>query len=196
MDWHEIVAIVSGIITAVAVVPYVRDMLRSTTRPNLVTWGLWLLIQSVLIAAQFSAGASWSVVLPLVEMVTVGIVFVLGVVGYGYKKYGWLDIVCFSLVIAALILWQITDQPVVALILSVVADFVAVIPTLKKSYLDPTSETPSAYLLVVIAAFLAGISTTLIDLPNLIWPVYIFALNGSVLALILLGRSAKKKIFR
>lgn len=192
MDWHASLALVTGIITAAAVIPYVRDMLHGTTRPNLVTWGLWLLIQAIFISAQFSSGASWSVVLPLMEMLTVGIVFFLGLFGYGYKKYGRLDIVCLLIAIAAIVLWQITDEPMVALILSVLADFVAVIPTFKKSYLDPKSETPLAYLMVVVASVFAGASTTIFDVANLIWPIYIGALNGTVLILILLGRRRKR----
>ncbi len=191
MDWHAALALLTGIITAVAVVPYVRDMLHGTTRPNLVTWGLWLLIQSIFISAQFSSGASWSVVLPLVEMGTVGAVFFLGLVGYGYKKYGWLDAVCLVIAVAAIVLWQMTDEPMVALVLSVFADFVAVLPTFKKAYFDPKSETPLAYLLVVIASVLAAASTTIFDVANLLWPLYIFALNGAVLCLILLGRTRK-----
>ncbi len=192
MDWHAGFALVTAVITIVAVVPYLRDMLYGTTRPNLVTWGLWLLIQAIFISAQFSSGASWSVVLPLMEMVTVGIVFFLGLFGYGYKKYGRLDGVCLAIALAAIVLWQLTDEPMVALVLSVFADFVAVLPTFKKAYLDPKSETPSAYLLVVIASIFAAASTTIFDVANLMWPIYIGVLNGTVLVLILLGRKRFK----
>ncbi len=193
MDWHEGAALLAGVITLIAVVPYVRDMLRGTTRPNLVSWGLWTLIHIIFISAQFSAGASWSVVLPLVELFTVGGVFMLGLAGYGYKKYGPLDLVCLAVAIAAIVLWQLTQEPLAALILSVVADIIATIPTLKKSYLDPHSETPLAYFLIVISAIVAGASTTLFDLPNLIWPVYIFAINAAVLCFILAGRFGQKQ---
>lgn len=191
MDWHQIAAILTGVLTVGAVIPYVWDMLRGTTRPNIVTWGLWLLIQAIFISAQFASGASWSVVLPLTEVFTVGIVFILALFGYGYKKYGPLDVVCLCTALAAIVLWQITTEPLVALVMSVAADLVASIPTLKKAYFDPASETPSAYLLVVISALFAATSSTLIDIPNLIWPVYIFSLNAAVLGCILLGRRAK-----
>jgi hypothetical protein len=193
MGWHEWAAAVTVIITAIAVVPYVRDMLRGSTRPNIVTWGLWLLIHFIFVPAQLSAGASWSIVLPLTEMCTVALVFLLAVFGYGYKKYGLLDGVCLVVALAAIALWQLTNAPIVALVLSVGADLIATVPTLAKSYKDPYSETPSAYLLVVVSSILAGASTTLYDVPNLIWPVYIGLLNATVLTLILLGRKARLK---
>ena len=187
-DWHEIVAIIAGIITLGAVVPYLWDMLRGTTRPNIISWGLWTLIHIIFISAQWSSGASWSIVLPVVEFFTVGGILVLGIFGYGYKKYGVLDGVCLVIALGAIVLWQITSEPLVALLLSVAADLIASIPTLTKSYLDPESETPLTYFLIVIAAFLAGLSSTVFDTANLIWPIYIFLINGSVLFLILLGR--------
>lgn len=191
-DWHQIAAVLTGVIAIVAVVPYVRDMLRGTTRPNIVSWGLWTLIHIIFIAAQWSSGASWSIVLPATELFTVALVVVLAAVGYGYKKYTPLDLVCFCLAIAAIVLWQVTSEPMVALLMSVGADIMASIPTLKKAYLDPTSETLSTYILVVISAIFAALSTTIFDVPNLVWPAYIFLVNGSILCLILLGRRAQK----
>ncbi len=192
MDWHQAAAAITGALTFAAVLPYVRDMLRGTTRPNLVTWGLWLVIQTVFILAQFSAGASWSVLLPLTEMLTVGLVFVLGVCGYGYKKYRMLDLVCLVVALLAIVLWQLTSEPLVALWMALLADLAAGTPTLMKAYTDPMSETPSAYFLVFVSAIFGGLSSAVIDVPNLMWPAYICAFNGAVLALILLGRRAQK----
>ena len=193
MDFHEIAAIISGVLTFVAVVPYVRDMFKGTTRPNIVTWGLWLLVQAIFAGAQYASGASWSIVLPLTEMLTVGFVVFLALIGYGYGKYNRLDIVCFLLAITAILLWQLTREPIFALVLSVMADCIAAIPTLVKSYKDPSSETASSYLLVVAGAFFALLSSRLWNLPNLLWPGYLFVLNGSIFCLVFIGQRGKKQ---
>ncbi len=193
MDWHQIAALLAVILGVISVVPYIRDMLKGSTRPNLVSWGLWFLIQSIFAAAQFSAGASLSIVLPLVEVAAVLAVIVLGLFGYGYKKYGPLDFACLALALGAIALWQITNDPVVALWMAVAADFVAAVPTLFKAFRDPKSETPLAYFLVVLSAIAAALSTDIIDVPNLLWPAYIFAINAATVSLILLGFRAKKR---
>lgn len=185
-------AIAAGILTIVSVVPYVRDMLKGSTRPNVVSWGIWCLVQAIFAAAQFTEGASLSIVLPVVEVATVGLVVVLGLRGYGYRKYRPLDFICLALALLAIVLWQLTSNPILAMWMSVAADLLAAIPTLFKAYRDPKSETPSAYLLVALSAVAAGFATSIIDLPNLLWPVYIFALNGTILGLILIGKRAKK----
>lgn len=186
-------AALAAALTIVSVVPYVRDMVKGTTRPNIVTWGLWCLIQAIFAAAQFSAGASLSIVLPLFEVATVGLIVVLGLAGFGYKKYGPIDFVCLVLALGAIALWQVTNDPMLAMWMAVAADFIAAIPTLFKAYRDPKSETPLAYFLVVLSAIAAGFSTTIIDIPNLLWPAYIFAINTSTVTLILLGKRAKKR---
>ncbi len=193
MDFHFVLAAAAGLLAACTVLPYIRDMLRGTTRPNLVSWGLWLLIQGIFAAAQFTAGASFSIVLPLVGILAVLAVVILGLFGYGYKKYGPLDFVCLALALGAIVGWQLTSDPMVALILSVAADFIATVPTMFKAYRDPKSETPSAYVLAMLAATAGAFSSVIIDLPNLLWPAYMFAANALVLTLILLGRRGKRR---
>ena len=192
MNWYEIAAGVSLLLSLVSLVPYVRDIIWGTTRPNIVTWGLWTLIQGIATGAQLAAGASWSVVLPAGEFFTVGLVTLLGLIGYGYKKYGKLDVVSLLCCLLAIALWQLNNDPTLALVFSIVADFFAALPTLKKAYTDPASETLSAYVLVVVSALLAGLSSTLLNFANLAWPAYILFINGAVVVLILLGRRLKK----
>lgn len=193
MDWHIIAAVVAGVLGIASVVPYLYDMLKGTTRPNVVSWGLWFFIQATFVAAQWSSGASYSIVLPLAGVLAVSLVVVLGLFGYGYKKYGLIDVVCFVLVIASIGLWKITNDPTVALWLSIAADFIAAIPTLIKSYKDPASETFLAYFIAILASVATIFSTTLYDFPNLAWPIYIILANSFILSLILLGRKSKSR---
>jgi hypothetical protein len=193
MDFHVLMAALAVLITLFSAVIYIKEMLGGTTRPNIVSWSLWCLIQAIFAAAQFSAGASLSIVLPIVEVLTVGLVVGLGLFGYGYKKYRPLDFVCLALALLAIVLWQVTNDPIVALWMSVCADFIAAIPTLFKAFRDPKSETPMPYFLVAISAIAAAFASNVIDVPNLLWPAYIFAINAATVGLILLGKRAKKR---
>lgn len=193
MDWHIVAAVIAGVLGIASVVPYLRDMLKGTTRPNVISWSLWFFIQAIFVAAQWSSGASYSIVLPMVGVLAVGTVVILGLFGYGYKKYGFIDVVCLVLVIGAIGLWKLTNDPSIALWLSIAADFIAAIPTCIKSYKDPESETFNAYLIAIFASVATIFSTTLYDFPNLAWPVYIILANSLILTLILLGRRRKKK---
>jgi chromate transport protein ChrA len=113
----------------------------STTRPNLVSWLLWTILLLIGIFAQFSAGASWSVILLIASAFNTALVTVLILFGYGYKKYGRLDIACFVLALVAIVLWHVTGDPVLAIVLAICADFLAGSSNYpSKSYKEPFSE--------------------------------------------------------
>jgi len=47
---------VSVVLTLAAVLPYLRDILRRTTKPNLVSWITWTLLTGVATIAELAAG--------------------------------------------------------------------------------------------------------------------------------------------
>jgi hypothetical protein len=171
-DWHMALGIVSGAVQVYSIVPYIRGILKGATRPNIISWFLWLVLQSIAIAGQITAGASWPLIFLFATTFNVCLVLFFALKGYGYKKYGWLDFACLFCAIAAIIIWRITNEPVMAILMAVVADFIALIPTIWKTYKEPFSETAVAWLLLAIAAILAIISTTKFDAPNLLYPAY------------------------
>jgi hypothetical protein len=120
------------------------------------------------------------------------IVAVLGAVGYGYKQYGGLDYTCGAIGAAAIVLWLLTGQPLVALILSVAADFIIAIPTIVKTIRDPHSETLFAWFLVAVASALTLLSITSLTPSNLLYPSYLFLITLSMTCIIFFGRRLKK----
>ena len=48
MDWRTVIGLAAGTITLLSILPYIRDILRGLTRPNLVTWWLWTLNGGIL----------------------------------------------------------------------------------------------------------------------------------------------------
>lgn len=179
-DWHLALGIVSGLLATVAIVPYVRDILHGTTRPNVVSWSLWVVLLAIAALAQFSAGASWSLVLVVGDLIGTAAVLVLCLVGYGYGKYSWLDGLCFALALVAIVLWQITEQPLLAIGLAALADFLASVPTLAKAYRDPKSEEPTQFFIIATAALLGVFSTSIFDPANLAFPLYLFCINAAI----------------
>lgn len=193
MNLHLALGILSGVLAIVAVPPYVKDILKGTTRPNIVSWGLWTLIISISLAAQVSAGASWSLIFMIGDLIGTSTVLVMCLIGYGYKKYGWLEVACFTLAIVAIIIWQITRQPVLAIVFSIAADFMASLPTVAKAYKDPWSEDPAVWFIVVVASLLGILSTTIFNIANVLFPAYILFINALVGTLSLFGRRAQKR---
>ena len=192
-DWHAIAGITAGIVQAVSIIPYIWSMIRGTTRPNIVSWSLWTLEQIIAVAALWSAGASWPIIILVAATFNTALVLVLCLFGYGYKHFGLLDGVCLVLALAALGLWYITSDPLIALVLSVAADFSATLPTIAKVWKEPGSELAWSWLMVVAAGALALIATTKLDVANLIWPIY-FVLAGGVVTGLIFWRQSLHKV--
>lgn len=193
MDYHIVLALLSALFCFASCVPYARDIFYGTTRPNAVTWFLWLFIQGLAIAAQFQEGASLSVVIVIADALTIGFVFILSIIGYGYRSYGTFDVLCGLLCISAIVLWQITGNANIALVFSVIADIFAISPTLRKTYLDPWSEFPFAWALTAVGAFFGVLSSTVFNFSNIVFPAYLFGINALMFLLAYFGRRAHLK---
>ena len=190
-DWHIALGISSGAIQIYSIIPYIRDTLKGTTRPNIISWFIWFILALIAALGQLAAGASWSVILPAVITFNTGIILLLSIGGYGYKKFNLIDGVCLVGALAAIVIWKITSQPVAAVWLVVIADLISTIPTLIKTHKEPSSETAISWLLMAAAAGLAIISTTKIDTANLLYPTYTVLITTLIGSLAFFGQRKK-----
>jgi hypothetical protein len=120
---------------------YALSTIRGRTRPNRVTWFVWSLAAFVAFSAQLSQHVGLRALMTF--MVGFGPLMIF-VASFVNKKSYWrvtrFDLICGALSIFALVLWQITGIGNVAIALSIAADFLAMIPTLRKSFDHPSSE--------------------------------------------------------
>src|SRR5262245_1934867 len=192
IDWRTIVGIGAGIITLLSFVPYVRDILRGVTHPNLVTWSLWTLNGGILAFAQYTAGASWTLMVVVTATIGTALVAVLAV-PFGQRDYGLLDAVCLVMALAALGGWWWTKDPLTAIVLGVVAEIFAVSPTIAKTYRAPATETPSTFWMSAFATILSMTASTRFDLANLLFPVYFTAVNTLIAVMATRGRRMQQQ---
>lgn len=189
MDWHVITAGISAGLLLTSVGFYIKDILHGSTRPNLVSQSLWFLLGCITVSAQIVAGASWSVVLPLISVTCMAFILTLIFFGYGYRKYRPLDGICFVLALSTLGIWYLTSNPNLAIVLSVTTSFIAVMPTIAKTYHEPHSEHAFAWLLTFVAALFSLSSTRVFDIANVAYPIYVIIESGMVTLLAYWGQS-------
>lgn len=168
---------------------YFRAILRGEARPNALTWLLW----SITPAITFFVGLSLEVGLSLIVTGALAIspllVFFVAIFKYPEDiKLDRLNIVCGLMAILGIILWQLTDHPILAIVLAIVADFVSSIPTVIKTYQKPFSEHAPTYIMSAAAMLI-----TLMTLPgwtfiNSSFIIYVFILNMVIANLSIFGR--------
>ncbi len=140
----EIIGIAAAVLTFVAYIPYYRDILNGKTRPHIYSWSLWGLLTILLVALQIKGGAGPAVLVTIsAGLLCIGVVILS--FKNGKKDITRSDTVVAVLSLVAIFFWLIVDQPVISMILVILADMFAFIPTVRKSYYEPYSETLSLY---------------------------------------------------
>lgn len=183
---------IAGLITLVAYAPYIRDIFKGTTKPVRSTWFIWSVLSGIALTSQLASGARWSVVMTVAQMIGVTTVFILSL-KRGYGGLGKKEAVSLAVAASGLILWAVTNNPLLALICVVVVDTAGSWLTVFKTYEDPGSETLSTWILDCISSVFAIIAIGSLNYTLILYPAYLLIANGAVVLAIYLGRRQKVK---
>jgi hypothetical protein len=181
--------VASVIITLLSSAAYIRDILRGTTKPNIVSWLTWTLITGVATIAEFAAGEWTTGIFTLSAVIETALIVILGL-KYGYAKYSRFDVVCQIGALVGFILWWLFNSPTVAIVSSVIIDFIGALPTVRHSWIAPHEETWIAFALASLGGVLALGALGSYALAGLAYPVYIVMIN-IVFVVIIIARGRK-----
>ena len=187
-DWHTLLGTAASILLLLLLVPYIKSITGSTTRPSAVSWLGWALLFVIETAAQASKGLDWSLAVPAISLLSTTIIAFIAL-RMGRAVWTSADRFCIALAVAAIILWAITREPLVALVLSVIADLAVSFPTIIKTYQEPESEPRVLWGLYTLGCLMAVVATTDLSIYNLLVPIYSVVVAG-IIALFGRGRPA------
>src|SRR6478735_2122493 len=143
-------ALLAALLAVIDTVPYVRDILRGTTRPQRATWLIWSVLGVAAFAAQAASGPNWSLVMIGSEACVMVLIFVLAI-PHGEGGLRPIDLTMLCLAGLGLVGWAIVDEPVVATMFVVVADAIGLGLMVPKTVRDPQSETLSTFVLASVS---------------------------------------------
>ena len=204
-------AALAAVLPLIGFAAYLRDTLRGKIPPNRVSWLLWGAAPMIAFAAELAAGTSLTVVLvtfalgfgPLLVLLatfatpthdpwhiatlrSIAVNLVRRRGGDQSWKLTRFDFACGGISALALTAWAVTGQGDVAIALAIVADLFAAVPTIKKSYSRPESESSNTYV-----ASGAGAGATLLTIPrwtfnNYGFPLYVMLVCAVIAAFVVL----------
>jgi hypothetical protein len=178
-----LLGLLAGAVSVADTVPYVRDILRGATRPHRGTWLIWGVLAVVASSSQYADGASWSLVMPIVQAALTCTVFALAISrGTGAVSLG--EALLIALAGAGVVSWAIAEEPVVATACVIAADSIGVGLMVPKTYNAPESETLATFALASLAGALAAVAVAAPDPALLLYPIYFCIANGALAALI------------
>lgn len=125
---------------------YVRATLRGETQPNRVSWGLWgvtgVLAFVVEVQQHVGLAALMTLMFGVVPLTVVAASFANP---HSVWRIGPFDAACGVVSIVGIVFWAIVHQPTVAIVAFISADQVAALPTVRKSWLAPQTESPKVF---------------------------------------------------
>lgn len=186
-DWHIVLGTGASILLLALIVPYVKSIISSTTRPSIVSWFGWAFLFAIDTVAQASKGIDWSLAVPVIGTFSTTIIALIAL-RLGHAVWTRTDHFSITLGIVAIILWAITKEPLTALVLSIVADLAVTLPTVVKTYHEPESEPALLWVLYTIGTALTVVATQSFTVYNLLVPLYTVFGSAIIAALALRGR--------
>jgi hypothetical protein len=178
-----VLGVLAAVVGVVDTVPYVRGMLRGSTRPHRGTWLIWSVLGVTVCFSQRSDGATWSLVMAATQAVLTTGIFVLSIRwGVGGVSSG--DWAAIGVAVAGVVGWLVVQEPVVATACVVGADLVAAAMMVPKTYQDPGSETLTTFALAGLGGLLAAVAVGSPDVSLLLYPAYYCVVNVALALLI------------
>ncbi len=175
---------------------YLKAVIQGKAKPHKISWFIWALAPLVAFAAQISQGVGISSLMTFAVGFGPLLVFL---ASFTNRKAQWkinkFDYFCLALSVLAILLWALTKDALLALILSIIADAVACIPTLIKSWYFPETEDYIAYLCAGISAFITILTIQTWDFQTYAFPVWILGICAVFVLLIKFKIGTKFSIF-
>jgi len=164
---------------------YAFNTIKGKTKPNKISWLLWSISPFIAFAAQVSQGVG------LISLMTFAVGFgplIVFISSFINKKAYWkltkFDLICAIFSIIGLILWQITKIGNLAILFSLMADGLASIPTIVKSYKFPETENSAPFTIGIIGALITTLTINNWTFEYFAFPIYIMIVNSIIFFLI------------
>ena len=140
----ELIVIVACILAFIGNVPYLLDVLKKKVQPHPYTWFVWTLVSGIVFFGQVVKGAGIGAVPTFVAEIFTLIIFLLSL-KYGFKNIQKVDTYFFMFALLGIIPWILTKDPTISVIVAVSIDIIAFVPTLRKTWKYPSTETRLLY---------------------------------------------------
>ena len=173
----------SALFTCIGFLYYIRNIHTGKTKPERASWWIWTILMVVAFAAQVAAGATWSLLLTGALLLGNVIIALLSL-KHGYGRFKSRDYAALLLTFAGLYLWNITGNPIAALLVIICIDFMGNWLTILKSWRAPYSENVLAWTFTTVGAVFGVLAVGSFNVTRLLFPVYVIIPNVMTISVI------------
>lgn len=177
MPKEIIFAIISIIIYLIGVIPYWRDTYSWRTIPHFFSNIVWLILVGFNAFVLFSS-KEYLWFAPALLM-TMSLIYTT-IYGYRWIKkihINWFDYLCLILAIWAVVYWVLDRNTLNTVIITTIIDLIAFLPTFKKGWIQPWTETILLYFMGSINQIFTFLAIASPNAETSIFWLYLFFAN-------------------
>jgi hypothetical protein len=176
MTYHEFLGALAAMLEVCSFLPYFWGIYKGRTKPHIFTWLLWGLISCIVFTAQLLEGAGAGAWLTGVNGIAC-LVVMLCAFRQKERHVDHVDVVLLVLALMAIPIWLMTHTPLWSVVLLCAINLLSFLPTIRKSWHRPWSETLQMYLMGVFSWGLSIAALERFSVVTLLFPVCVLASN-------------------
>lgn len=183
----ETVAIIAALLAIAGNLPYLWDILKGRVQPHPYTWMVWTIVSGIIFFGQVAKGAGIGALPTAASEVFTLIIFLFSL-KYGFKGITKVDTLFLIFALSGVGLWVLTKDPTLSVIIAVSIDLIAFVPTLRKTWRYPATETPILYGSNVLRHTLALFSLQAYNIATTLHSIAMIITNTAMTLIILLRK--------
>lgn len=185
----EVFAIIAAMLAIAGNVPYLLDILKGRVRPHPYSWFVWSIVSCTVFFGMLQKGAGVGAIPTGVSELFTLIIFFFSL-KFGFKGITKTDTLFLVVALLGLIPWAITKDPTLSVVIAVGIDVVAFIPTLRKTWIRPKTESPLLYGSNALRHMLALLSLQSYNIATTVHSLAMIVVNSAMVGILL---SQKKR---
>lgn len=189
MEPKQILAIIAALLALVSYIPYLIAVFKKQLQPHPYTWLIWSIVVGITLAGQVTSGAGAGALPTLISEMLIICVFLFSL-QFGFKHVKRIDNLYLAAALIGIIPWIITRDPTISVVIAVSIDLTAFIPTIRKIWRDPRSESSVFFTTNAVKHVFGTLSLQSYNIATALMPVTMIFASFSM-AVIILWRRAK-----
>ncbi len=169
MNIKLLFAIISSVIGIIAFIPYLKDVWFKRTKPHIFTWIIWAISQGIATAGLLHGQGGLGVI-PMAISVGCTLAVIILSIRNGDHNITKSDIAVLAVALSAIYVWVGLDSPLGSVLMVSGIDAIGYIPTFRKSYHLPWSETLGSW---AAFSFADGLALLALEQYNLLTASYL-----------------------
>lgn len=183
----EIFAYSAVVIAIFGYLPYLRDAYTKRVKPHPYTWLVWSIVTGITFFGQVVKGAGVGALPTLISEIFSISIFLFSL-KYGFKNVVKTDHYFLAIALLGLVPWVLTKDPTISVVIAVCIDLVAFMPTIRKTWEHPKTETPVLYGANVLRHILTLFSLQAYNIATMLHSVAMIVTNLIMTLIIVLKK--------